>query len=378
MKILVAVYEQDHPTVEPVWAIHKLAVGFASAIRPPQSAMLVSPQRGPLKGDELPSPNIYLDLDSEANRIRKAIAPAIPWKTEGARDRTAFLSGLSDVIEQTKPDVVEVHNRWRHLPYISKMHPTVPTIIYAHSPVSHLAIHPREYVPYVTHAFFVSDALRRQFLKHAPGLSGKSSVVLNASSIESRAPKASPGRYLLFVGRIVPAKGLHLLLEAMRSVWETFPNTELLVAGHITSDTEYASGMLASCRQLPRVRYIGTPTGTELKHAYKSAYLTIMPSLSFEASGIVAMESMSCSTPVIAFANGGLRETIEHGVDGLLVNPFTVEEMATAILKLLQSESTVRGMGQRAHQKSKTRFTHDSRSSKIIEHYQHILGGTNG
>jgi len=132
--------------------------------------------------------------------------------------------------------------------------------------------------------------------------------------------------FALALGRICPEKGLHLALDAAERA-----ETPILLAGEVykyESHMEYFHGQIEP-RLNQRRRFIG-PVGLRAKRRLMTkARCLLVPSLVAETSSLVAMESMACGTPVIAFPNGALPEIVEHGVTGFIVN--SVEEMAEAL-----------------------------------------------
>ncbi|HEV2557559.1 MAG TPA: glycosyltransferase family 4 protein [Microvirga sp.] len=132
--------------------------------------------------------------------------------------------------------------------------------------------------------------------------------------------------FALTLGRICPEKGVHLAVEAAKRA-----GIPLLVAGEVfpyEAHRRYFAEEVA-----PRLdglrRFIG-PVGLRRKRRLLSAARCLLvPSLAAETSSLVAREAIACGTPVIAFPNGALPETVEHRRTGFLVPD--VEAMASAI-----------------------------------------------
>lgn len=101
--------------------------------------------------------------------------------------------------------------------------------------------------------------------------------------------------YFLFVGRLVPEKGVHDLIDAFRSI-SSQTNCKLLVVGAADFEDAYFKKILG--HQSDDVIFAGKRTGDELLALYQNARLFILPSF-HEGLPIVALEAMSLSTPVL-------------------------------------------------------------------------------
>ncbi len=123
------------------------------------------------------------------------------------------------------------------------------------------------------------------------------------------------------VARLSPEKGVDLLIEAARRT----PGVRYIVAG--TGPQEARLKATAP----PNVQFVGYVADT--RSVYAVSDMVVIPSRS-EGQGIVALEAMASGTPVIAARVGGLAETIEDGVTGVLVAPENPGALADAIASL--------------------------------------------
>ena len=122
---------------------------------------------------------------------------------------------------------------------------------------------------------------------------------------------------LLFVGRIVHEKGLHVLVRAMPRILADFPNTRLLVAGKNGSSLWSLAYELNVDGAITFLDYV---SDRERDCLYRIADAAIFPSL-YEPFGIVALEAMAAGCNVIASSVGGLGEVVRHLHNGLTVLP---------------------------------------------------------
>lgn len=132
--------------------------------------------------------------------------------------------------------------------------------------------------------------------------------------------------YALILGRLCPEKGIHLAIEAARRV-----EIPLAIAGEAYRYAAHLDYVRDEVR--PRLdrwrRLVGPVGGARKRRLLGSATCLLVPSLAPETSSLVAREAIAAGTPVIAFPAGALRETVDHGRTGFLVE--SVDEMAQAI-----------------------------------------------
>lgn len=144
------------------------------------------------------------------------------------------------------------------------------------------------------------------------------------------------GDYLLFVGRLLPYKGLDVLLHASARRPTGLP---LLIAGEgpLRRHLEHLARRLGV-----DAHFLGHVTDEELPRLYRGARATILPSTtSQEAFGMPLLESMACGTPVVASKIPGVEEVARLG--GLVAKPGDPGSLGTQILRAANSDLLLRG-----------------------------------
>jgi glycosyltransferase involved in cell wall biosynthesis len=163
----------------------------------------------------------------------------------------------------------------------------------------------------------------------------KVSIIGNPVAVTNGAPEPQvnellrhlPERFILFVGDLRPMKGLDVLLAAYESLETTSAVPPLVLIGKVWPDTpsSFPAGVTIFERW---------PNPAVLA-AWERAMLGVVPSVWAEPFGIVAVEALRGSTPVIASRVGGLPEIVRDGVEGLLVPPGDAHELAAAMTRLV-------------------------------------------
>lgn len=165
--------------------------------------------------------------------------------------------------------------------------------------------------------------------------------------ILSSPPLTSQPPFVLFVGRIVPHKGLNYLLRAMRLSRLPY---RLVVNG----DGYEASKTYALAHRLGvahRVDFLGWTDKEKLTALYKSCALLVVPSVWPEPFGMVGPEAMAYAKPVVAFDVGGISDWLEHGVTGYLVPSRDVRQLTERIEQLLAEPELAQRMGRAGREK---------------------------
>lgn len=162
----------------------------------------------------------------------------------------------------------------------------------------------------------------------------------------------------------IPRKGGHKLLEALKIVCKQNEDIVLLRFGAKPAETHEDESV--------KIIDLGRLMSLDLQAAvYSAADVFVMPSL-YEAFGQVALESMACGTPVVAFDTGGPRDFVKNGQTGFLAEWNNAEDLANKILMLLEDEKGARNMGRTARQLVEKEFTLERQAEKYSTLYKEI------
>jgi glycosyltransferase involved in cell wall biosynthesis len=168
---------------------------------------------------------------------------------------------------------------------------------------------------------------------------------------------------LLFVGRLVPEKGLAYLLRAMRSM---DPATRLTVNGDGPARAELVS-LTQGLGLAGRVDFRGWTSRTELLACYERADVVVVPSLWPEPFGLVGIEAMAYGKPVVAFRGGGIPEWLADGGTGYAVECGDVAGLARRCSELLGDPELRLRMGERARARVRNEFSRERHVAAITD-----------
>lgn len=151
-----------------------------------------------------------------------------------------------------------------------------------------------------------------------------------------RSEPVSPEPRLVCVARMSPEKGHSLLLRAFAEVLDRGRAGELVLVG----DGPLRPGLEQECARLGisnRVHFRGWRSGDDVRDELRAARALVLPSF-VEGLPVVAMEAFALERPVIATWVGGVPELVRPGVNGWLVSPASVGELADAVEEALLAE----------------------------------------
>ena len=172
-------------------------------------------------------------------------------------------------------------------------------------------------------------------------------------------PPASPDAPLLFVGDLVPDKGVHVLLDAYRLLDNPPP---LLLAGRPTPGI---------ARMIPEgVQLVGALPHEQVLRLFRSARAVVVPSVWSDPCPTVVLEAMAAGRPVVAAASGGILDMVVDGDTGLLVPPGDASALAQAIASVLSDPQTARAFGIAGRDRARE-FT----VSAVVERIERMYAG---
>jgi D-inositol-3-phosphate glycosyltransferase len=178
---------------------------------------------------------------------------------------------------------------------------------------------------------------------------------------------------IVFVGRIVPLKGIDNMLKAMTYL-ERERRTKLVVIGgdeHSQSEMQRLKSLSRSLKIHESVIFLGLVKQEMLPFFYSAADLSVVPSY-YESFGLVVLESLACGTPVVATKVGCAESVIRHGETGYVVIDNDPCRLADNIARLLStSKGNTDLVG--SVRASVTRYSWSNITEAIIEEYRSTL-----
>jgi glycosyltransferase involved in cell wall biosynthesis len=177
------------------------------------------------------------------------------------------------------------------------------------------------------------------------------------------------GKQLLFVGNLLPVKGVNYLLDAFAQVAAHVPEVYL----HLVGDGPLRSTLEQQVEKLKlkeRVSFKGRRPYEEIPMWVNSADAVVLSSLS-EGLPSILLETMGCGKPMIATDVGGIAEILQHGKTGFLVPSKQVKELSESMLTILQEEGLGIQMGTNALEASKE-LTWQQNAVNILQIYKDV------
>jgi len=204
----------------------------------------------------------------------------------------------------------------------------------------------------------------------------KTHVLLGGSeTARPAAVEPAPKSCVLFVGRLVERKGIDDLLVAFALIRSKIPRASLTIVGE-GSERKALEQKTEELGLSSSVRFTGALQGDALQAEYDSCEVFVLPSKTVkedsanEGLGLVLIEAAMHGKPLVGTKHGGIPEVIENGVNGLLVPENCPNDLANAVLSLLQDEDLAKSMGENARRVAHSRFTWQSATQRLLNSYQ--------
>jgi glycosyltransferase involved in cell wall biosynthesis len=238
------------------------------------------------------------------------------------RTRRPSLTTLHDRLD--RPDIREIYQTFRSLPFVS---------------ISHAQREPMRWLNWTATVYH--------------------GIPVDLYRFEER-----PGQYLAFVGRMSPEKGIEAALEIARRTG--VPLRVAAKVGH--EDREYYEQVVRKQLAHPLVEYVGEISDGEKQDFLGNALATLFPIDWPEPFGLVMIESMACGTPVIAFPQGSVPEVVDHGETGLIAD--SAEQAVEAVRQVERLDR------RRCRDVFERRFTVRRMAEDYLEIYRSLREGS--
>jgi glycosyltransferase involved in cell wall biosynthesis len=213
------------------------------------------------------------------------------------------------------------------------------------------------------------------------GLRGRAlTVIPSVVDLDRFRPGLDPGplrrelglegrRVLAFTGRLVPHKGVDVILEALAEL----PTDVVLV---VIGSGPRLRGLVGQARRLDledRVRFCPSVSDEDLPRYLALGDVFVFPSQNrLEGFGLAVAEAMACGLPVVTADMPGVREVIEPGVEGLLAEPLIASDVAAKVRRLLDDPPLARRMGAAGRRRAEARYGLATVAGQLIRLYEDL------
>jgi len=206
-------------------------------------------------------------------------------------------------------------------------------------------------------AWITNSAIAKQTLESRCGIPAERVFVIY-NGLESLPADVPPlgerPLEVLTVANLNPRKGHREYLQVVREVLRAVPDAKFVFVGRDDMNGD-VQRVIAEAGLSGHVRCEGFQA--DVSPWFRRARLMVLPSLWGEGCPTSILEGFAYGLPVVAYAIDGIPELIEDGIDGFVVLPSKPDELASAIVRVLENPVSAESMGMAGREKVASRFT---------------------
>ncbi|TCZ80961.1 glycosyltransferase family 1 protein [Paenibacillus albiflavus] len=295
-----------------------------------------------------------------------------------------YISSVLRYIKGKKFDFIQIDNRPRYMARVKEAKPNTPVSLFLHS-LTFVRKSPKVAAQLKKADVIIanSTSVRNHLNQRFPGNKDKIKMVYLGVDTERFKPPIPKERnrsrkkfnvgnsfVTLFAGRIIPRKGIPVLLKASSIARQKIINIKLIIAGG--GKPAYVRKLKSLAKQLGvPTKFVGNVPHHRIHHLYRVGDCFVCPSQQHEAFGLVNIEAMSTGLPVIASRVGGIKEIIKHGKDGYLVNSYrNPASFASYIITISTNREKAREISWEGSRTVLQRFNWNQTAKKLVKLYK--------
>jgi glycosyltransferase involved in cell wall biosynthesis len=285
-----------------------------------------------------------------------------------------------DILKSKHKDhIIEIHNRPYLFKLIYKKLKKHHICIFFHNDPQHMkgSIKIEERLNLLKNSkmiYCVSKYIKRRFLEGIEGKFTNIKVLYNGVDRKiNKMPKKN--REVIFVGRLVPEKGIHIYIDAIEKIFEKFPLWKFSVIGSpylgsSSKDTQFAKNQYTKFKKIGKqAHFTGFLNPEKVCQKMEKASIIVIPSLWEEPFGLVVAEAMANGIAIIASKVGGIPEIIEK--NGILIKDISAEKLAKELSKMMTNNLNIVKYQKLAWQNFK--LSSNASSMKLDKYREQIL-----
>ena len=326
------------------------------------------------------------ELPGVAERLEEA---GVPYRTMGFSGTAFFAAvGLRRRLLALRPDIVHVHLEYSTLVgalAVQSLPTPWPILVasVANDPHRQSVFHRlagRQLAPsfgaHITHSRGIEEAVRRAYAGRHRRIHGVSLGIDLRRCDKSYAVAARVAEYrrgagcvVGTMGRLVPQKAMHVLLDATPALLQADPRTRVLIVG----DGPLRSALEAQAHALgiaDAVTFAGYQE--DVASAYAAMDVFVLPSRD-EGFGLVFLEAMAIVVPVVGTRVIGSEDAVDDGVTGLLVSYADDQALASAVRRLLTEPGLAPRLRRTASERVRRLYSRDRFAAQVETIYRELI-----
>jgi glycogen(starch) synthase len=201
----------------------------------------------------------------------------------------------------------------------------------------------------------------------------KFQVNVDRNSVRARFGVAPSEKLILYVGRLVPQKGVEFLIGAVPRIAAKYGGAKCVIVGDgwLRGHLEYLANQTG---QRWRFNFTGFISDADLVALMRSADVLVVPSV-YEPFGIVALEGMAAGVPVVASQVGGLAEVVEHDRTGEYVYMRSPDSIAWGVDRVLSNSGHAAWLVKNGLEAVQKVYSWEAVAKKTTELYEDVVKG---
>lgn len=339
-------------------------------------------------------PDVFVEVwslrDHQLPRVAERLDEAgVPYRTMGFSG-TAFVAAirLRRQLQALRPDIVHVHLEYSTLVgalAVQSLPPPWPILVasvandpYRQAPFHRLAGRrlATAFGAHITHSQGIEDAVRQAYGGRPHRLECVNLGIDLRRCDRSRAVPArvaehrrGAGCVVGSMGRLVPQKAMHVLLDAAPALLRANPDTRVLIVG----DGPLRRALEEQARRLGIAEAV-TFTGYEedVASAYAAMDVFVLPSRD-EGFGLVFLEAMAMGVPVVGTRVIGSEDAVDDGVTGLLVPYNDPSALALAVRRLVEEPGLAARLRRTAGERVRRLYSRDRFAAEVETIYRELI-----
>lgn len=308
-----------------------------------------------------------------------------------------YLPRVLDALKTGNFNIIQVYNKPQWLRDIRIASPSSRLVLSLHNLFLENEIDAEHTGQYADHIVTVSQFVAKYAAKQVPAASNKITALYTgedphrfirhdsekgrktAAKLKRKLGVPNHYRVILFVGRLVPSKGCHHVVDAMKIVKKLRPKTALVIVGSRSfgklDDNEYVLSLKKKARRISKdIRFTNFIPVDGISRFYTMSDVFVCSSQWEEPLARVHYEAMAAALPMITTRRGGNPEIVDHGRNGFVIDRYEdPKAFAESIIRLLDNAKLRARMGRLNRNLVKKTYNFKSYASRIMNLYRQLV-----